>query len=220
LFHGPGAQEEALAHAESAGRLLAPPFGEFGLGVEETREAVALLGSAVIGGQVGVVVLGPMDAMKSENAADVLLKCLEEFDADTVLPILWATDAGNVRGTIRSRCLDIWCPYGAAPYTDLEELALGLCRAALGRDWGTVLGSLKVWEKSLDDKLKTLPDEGRGRFRYGERRRLLSACAEVLAEAAKRGTGWQPLWLSIRKTLRYQNHSKQELVAALLVGVR
>lgn len=207
LFHGPGAQEEAHAHAASVGRLLAEPF-ENGLGVDETREVVHLLGSAVVGSQIGVVILGPMDAMKSAAAADVLLKTLEDFNPDSVLPVLWAHDAGNVRGTIRSRCLEVWCPHGPMPYRDLESEAHALCKAALTRDWSTVIETLKEWEGTEDDSSK----------RAENRRRLLSACAEILAGAASRGLGWRPLWLSIRKTLGYQNISKGELLATLLVG--
>ena len=186
---------------------MAEPF-ENGLGVDETREIVYLLGSGVVGAQLGVVLMGPLDVMKSEAAADVLLKTLEEYNPDAVLPVMWAMDAGNVRSTIRSRCLEVWCPHGADPYLGLEDQALGLCRAALTREWSSIIETLKDWEKTETDTTK----------RAENRRMLLSACAGVLSEATKRGLGWRPLWLSIRKTLQYKNISKGELLSALLVG--
>lgn len=217
LFHGPGAREDAHEYAAGAGRLLAEPF-ENGLGVDETREVVSLMGSAVLGSQIGVVILGPMDIMRSSAASDVLLKTLEDFNQETVLPVLWAHDAGNVSPTIRSRCTEVWCPYGPSPYQDLDEEATKLCRAALGRDWSTTIEVLKNWEKELSERVKQLgPEESRG-LRYEERRRLLSACAEVLAGAARRGLGWQRLWLSVRETLKTTTVSKGELLTTLLVG--
>lgn len=199
LFHGPGAEEEAVEYARNAGRLLAEPLTGDDLGVDGMRKAVGLLSSTVVGSQLGIVVIGPLDQMKSAAASDVLLKTLEDFNADAVLPVLWAADAGEVRGTIRSRSLEVWCPHGPNPYTSLEEDALKLCQGALKRDWGQIIEVIK----SPDHK--------------GNHRELLAACAEILQGAARRGTAWIPLWLSIRDALRYTNLSKNEALAALLV---
>jgi hypothetical protein len=45
----------------------------------------------------------------TDEAADALLKMVEEPNPDA-MPILWANDLGGVRPTIKSRCLDEWCP--------------------------------------------------------------------------------------------------------------
>ena len=162
------------------------------------REVVGLLGSTSIGSQIGVVVLGPLDRMKSAAASDVLLKTLEDFDAESVLPVLWAYDAGDVRGTIRSRSMEIWCPHGSNLYAGLEDTALLLCQGALKKDWMSIIDVFKEPSNK------------------GKHRELLAACAEVLSGAARRGTGWQNLWLSVRRALQHTNLSKNEALAALM----
>ena len=195
LLHGPGAQQEAEDRAERLGRLLIPPVGALGLKTDEAREAIKLMSSTVIGSQLGVLIVGPVDGIRSE-ATDVLLKPLEEYDALAILPILWARDAGEVSDTIRSRCFEEWCPYGADPDAPFLDAAVELCKAAIKQDWYAVVEKL---------------DEHKG-----YERELLAACAAVLARA--KGAGWVPLWLGIRSTLRYPNLSKVEALAALLGG--
>jgi hypothetical protein len=173
--------------------MLADPIGDEGLKTDEVREAVKLLNSAVVGSRIGVVVLGPLDGIRPE-ASDVLLKTLEDFNPKSVQPILWAYDAGDVRGTIRSRCLEEWCPYGLDPETEFQEDALEVVRASLKRDWASVIDIVKE--------------------RKGQERELLSATATVLSRA--KGAKWVPLWLSVREALQYRNLSKNEVLAALL----
>lgn len=202
LFHGPGAEEEATAFARREGQLLSDPITEDDLGVDGMRKAVSLLSATTVGSRVGMLVLGPLDRMKSPAASDVLLKTLEDFDEESVLPVLWAYDAGDVRGTIRSRSLEVWCPHGPNLYTSLEDTALQLCQGALKKEWGAVIDIMKDSENK------------------GQHRELLAACAEILAGASRRGTAWIPLWLSIREALRYTNLSNNEALSALLVGGR
>lgn len=212
LFHGPGACEDALEYANNLGRLLAPPFGEFGLAVDEVREVVSLLTSTVVGSRVGVVLIGPVDRLRSLAAADVLLKPLEEFNPAVVVPVLWAWDAGDVRSTIRSRCEEMWCPYGADPNVVYQNVAMELCRSALKKEWSGVIETMKqqeqeeAAERKRDDRLRA----------GGRRRAILTACATVLSDA--QGTAWLPLWLSIREVLCYHDLSKNEALSALLVG--
>ena len=73
IFHGPGAKAAAMQKAVSAGRLLAPPFGEDGLKTDDAREVVELLFSTPLGMDIGVIVVGPMDEANLK-ASDVLLK--------------------------------------------------------------------------------------------------------------------------------------------------
>ena len=199
LFHGPGARTDAVEYAEQHGRLLSSPFGEEGLSAEEAREVVVLLNGRVMGHQIGMVIVGPADRMKSDAAADILLKTLEDYDTEAVRPILWAHDAVEVRNTIRSRCVERWSPWGEEPLADMKEAAEITIRAVFKREWGTVIEQVKAAEKRERD--------------------LLAACTgmlEVLARSGKGSSGWLPLWLSMRRVLRYSNPSKTEVLVALL----
>lgn len=212
LFHGPGAREDALLCAEQTGRLLAEPLGDNGLTAEEVRAAVRLLNSAVIGSRIGVVLLGPVDAMRSAKAPDVLLKTLEDHDPKAVQPILWAWDAGDVRGTVRSRCLQVWCPFGPDPVSPYRNDAMEICRSALKREWGGIIEIMKEHEREEAD----LVNRDRALQSGVRRRQILTACAAILSEA--NGTAWLPLWLSIRAALHHRQLSKNEALVALLVG--
>ena len=77
LFHGPGARQAALGYSNATGRLIAPPFGDEGLGVQDAREAVELLASIPVGNLTGFVVLGPME-QATPQAIDALLMTVEE----------------------------------------------------------------------------------------------------------------------------------------------
>ena len=140
LFHGPSAREEALRQAESLGRLIAPPFGEGGLKVSVAREIAEKMESAPMGDALGTILIGPFDDVTPE-AADGLLKTLEEFDSRYLQPILWAGDIGSVIGTIRSRCMETWCPppEGYSPDAPLLDAARSLCKASLKRRYASVV---------------------------------------------------------------------------------
>jgi hypothetical protein len=108
LYHGPGARSTAIREGSAKGSLLVPPVGDSGLKVDEARECITLLRSPPVGDRLGVLVIGPMD-LSPPKSSDVLLKSLEE-PPSPVLLCLWANDIESVRGTIRSRCLPVWCP--------------------------------------------------------------------------------------------------------------
>ncbi|MDB4278203.1 hypothetical protein N9917_01235 [Deltaproteobacteria bacterium] len=205
LFYGPGAEDEALQRAESIGRLLADPFGSEGLKVADARAMTTLMSAPPVGSQIGVLVAGPMDKATPE-AQDALLKHLEEFDADTIQPVLWASDVGAVFPTIRSRCLMEWCPHGAQAEMELLSDATSLVRAAMEKDYATTIFFINEFE--------------------GNTRDLLNAVSMVVADKLKTTKKPEPLlrlWGSVREFLGGRNPpSKREALAALLVakGVR
>lgn len=137
LFHGPTAKSRALSEGSRIGRLAADPFGLEGLKVDEARSLVALLHQGVLdesSGNRGFVLVGPMDHCASKSS-DALLKALEEPPGD-IHPILWAEDIGEVSPTIRSRCLQQWCPGDEPPIEDgVEEAARNILFAYEQKDW-------------------------------------------------------------------------------------
>lgn len=200
LFHGPTAREVALTHAEKIGRLLAPPFGDMGLKVETSREIVEMLSRAPIGDRVGTVMIGPVDRASSPEAVDALLKTLEEFNPKHIHPVLWAMDVGEVLGTIRSRCVEEWCPAvsGFEPEAPYFHTAESLCEAALRRKTALVI--------------EILAENG------GTEVMLLRAASLVLV--AKEGwslKGRLKLWESLRIALRFRDPSPRVILAAFLV---
>lgn len=192
LFHGPGAHGAALTTARGLGRLLRE-FGEGGLKIADSRELLEVMSGAPVGDGAGVVVVGPMDHAQ-QVATDVLLKTLEEFDADQVRPVLWAHDETEVSPTIRSRCLRRWCPGSWQLDEERMVLARELVDAAVD---GHVVSIIKL----LEDQVP---------------RSILEAAAVALSE---RGIDQhtQPLWLSLRAALSVGNPSATEALAALLM---
>lgn len=204
IHHGPGARQAALNAAYSLGRLVAPPFGEGGLKVDEARDFVALMQTTPLGEGKGVVLAGPMD-QANPKAADTLLKCIEEFDGEVMIPVLWAYDLGGVIPTIQSRCLDRWCP--ATGEEELDEGLVGaaqdLVRAALARE---------VWKlppliaSVLKDKEKK--EKGREVLLLGE---MAEALMAYLDRPAAR-----ELWERLRAVAIYYNPTSIEILVALL----
>jgi hypothetical protein len=202
LYHGPGAEGEALDEAHRIGHLLAPPFGEGGLKVADARKLVELLQIAPFDG-IGVVVAGPMD-QATYKANDALLKTIEEFDGEMVQPILWAHDLEDVSRTIRSRCLDRWVwldPADEEPDEDSDEVEAagrGLVQAVLSGD---------LW---------LIPDYVNAHT--GKEHKLLSVAAGAIAanptEPALR------LWSRLRKVAKHRNPAPIEVVAAFLPEVK
>lgn len=195
IFHGPGARQHALDEAGRQGRLLAEPFGDNGLKVGEARDAVALLQSVPIGVDVGIVVVGPLDRA-APKSADVLLKVVEEFH-QYVRPILWANDLGGVRGTIRSRCLDVWCP--ATGYERRDEELEGIARELLN----AVLAERYYEVPSLVTKMK------------GKELELLAEVAEAMTVLLDDPKVF-PLWERIRDTARWRNPTPMEVISTFL----
>jgi len=162
LFHGPGSQSRAEIQARRDGRLLAPPFGGEGLKVADAREVSALMATVPSGTRKGVIVIGPMDRANN-NAADALLKLIEEIDTSLFALNLWAHDSGGVIATIRSRCDLVWCPHAPEPDEDeddsLDEHANSILEGRLGDNPIMVLEHLLAVEdyprllESLSERL-------------------------------------------------------------------
>lgn len=181
-----------MALVPRLGRLIAPPFGEQGLKIAESREIVGLMESAAVGDEPGVIVMGPMDRA-TKASQDVLLKNIEEFDDRLVRPVLWARDEGSVISTIRSRCLRTWCPGVIENDEELLEKGRLLVECVLAKDTAGVIESMK------DIDL----------------RGILEAAAH---ELAIRGINdkTKDLWEQVRAVLRYRNPSATEVLAAFL----
>ena len=195
LFHGPGARQAALLEAKRIGKLVADPFGDKGLKVDEARTFVSLMKSTPVGDGIGVVMAGPMDQAQPRTS-DVLLKVVEEFPAHVIRPILWATDLGGVMKTIQSRCLDIWCPITEDLPVDeeLEKAALSLVEAHL---------RCQAWKvpplvASMKDRLPALLGE------------MAGVLIPRMEEARVRD-----LWGHIRDVSRWYNPTVIEVVGAL-----
>lgn len=159
LFHGPGARVDALSWAYQSGRLLEDPIGDTGLKVDDARKVVELLMSTPVGSEKGVLVVGPMDSA-NRKSSDVLLKSIEEYNAQVVEPILWAYDLGGVSKTIRSRCIDRWCPKNEEADPDDELVAAGydLVYASLeGESW-RVPSIVKKYKGREGDLMRSIVD--------------------------------------------------------------
>lgn len=122
LYHGPASFDEALIEAHKAGRLLCPPVGQEGLKKDEARSIVEITAHPPIGDQLGVVVIGPMD-LALPASSDVLLKTLEDGRDENNRILLWAYDLEEVRPTVRSRCLPVWCGGEETFDDDMVDLA-------------------------------------------------------------------------------------------------
>jgi len=191
----------ALDAAEAEGRLLAPPFGDDRLKKDTAREIIEMLSAVPVGDKVGTIVIGPFD-MATPEASDGLLKLLEEFNGRFVRPILWAKDVGGVAPTIRSRCMEEWCPgdTDASPEAPYLVAAKALCESALRRRLAAVVEHLNE-NKGLEIE-------------------MVRAATEVLATE----DGWPLharllLWEQIRATLREHrgNLSPTAALSAFLV---
>jgi hypothetical protein len=205
LFHGPGARQHALDDANRRGRLIHEPFGDAGLKVDEAREFVALLQVAPSCRELGIVIAGPMDKARPKSA-DVLLKAIEQF-SDMVLPILWATDIGGVRNTIRSRCLPFWAPAtGFEPVDEeVEATARELLHAALG---GRVAEIPTLVARVKANAKKKIP---------GRERELLAEVSDAMSAMAD-DPRVRVLWERVRKVAHWQNPTQLEIIAAFLPG--
>ena len=199
LFHGPGARVEALNEAFRTGRLLVDPIGDDGLKVEGARQVVGLMLSTPVGSKKGIVVVGPMDRANWQ-AADVLLKTIEEFNSRVVQPILWAFDLGGVSATIRSRCIDRWCPQIEDVEEDDELVAAG---------YDLVFASIEgeLWQ--IPEKVKT--------FKNREHE-LLGALVDALRMNLDKKP-YQELWSRLRDVAMHRNPTQVEILAALLPPV-
>lgn len=136
LFHGPSARDEAVRLADETGRQVSDPVGDGGLKVEDARSIVELAISPGVGSKIPVVVVGPIDEATPE-AADALLKTLEEITRSPLRIVLWANNISGVVGTVKSRSIPVWCPPGRVyidPLGPWEKQARDLAAGVIGKD--------------------------------------------------------------------------------------
>lgn len=142
LFHGPTARGAACSAASELGRPVCDPIGDAGLKAAEARQAVAVAMSGHVGDATPTMVVGPLDKATPE-AADALLKTLEDLVEGSVVLCLWASCIGGVIPTIRSRTAPVWCPPDSTwvdPVLPFVAEGERLVAAALTADHATSLG--------------------------------------------------------------------------------
>lgn len=214
LFHGPGARKAALARASEIGRLAAPPFGDSGLGVDESREIVEILLSVPVGEDPEAVVIGPIDNAKSLRAMDSLLKSIEEIPSVFMIPILWADDLGGVLPTIRSRCLETWAPGTFEINPELLALAKQIVENALSGRFYTISNAVAESKKlSVEAPTEDEDAEEETKFRGTD---LLWALSDVLASGDLSDPKLRDLWDRLRKVAQWRNPTMIEIVSALV----
>lgn len=109
LYHGPLGRDAAVDWSYATGRPVADPIGDNGLKVDDSRLIVSVANQAGIGDLPPTLVIGPVDRATPE-AADALLKTLEDLAGGPLRLVLWADFLGGVTQTIRSRVITSWCP--------------------------------------------------------------------------------------------------------------
>ena len=181
LFHGPLARHEAVTVAASKGRMISDPIGDGGLKVDDSRRIVSLAGMSGIGDKRPVIVVGPLDQATPE-AADALLKTLEDLSEGPLLILLWTDYLGGVIGTIRSRTSHQWCPPNKG-WTSLfvDEHSEGLYEAWAASDAAKVMEI--IYQRQRDWKA------------------LLQGFCEVLAERSSTSKRAAKTWLQVRHLL-------------------
>jgi len=184
--------QESHQRAASLGRQAHQPIGEGGLKAEAARLAARILRLSPLGDMESVLIIGPVDNIRPE-ARDVLLKPLEEYQEGRTLPILWAHDAGDVAGTVLSRCEVVWCPDGPLAETSVLHVAEKMLSAWEAGEISTIIEAVR--ENKEDREL------------------LLSAGALLLA---KRGGKPHRLWESIRRAMELKNPTLVEVLVAWL----
>lgn len=194
LYHGPAAQEAARREASKYGILYGREFGAEGLRVDEARELSGLiLSPPYLREDRTVLIAGPMQEA-NDKAKDALLKALEEFNPDHVLPLLWASDEGSVSATIRSRCVTQWCP-GEDPFADAAPEHLNTARQLLTLIIAGDMAGVCMLMRACKDV------EG-----------FTRALAHVLAWERPNAA----LWASLRPLLKYEHLHYTEVLSAVL----
>jgi hypothetical protein len=193
LFHGPGSRDRSVREASQGFRLLCPPVGDDGLKVDDARLLVELLGTAPVGDRRGSVVLGPLDRATGD-AADALLKTLEDYAEGPTQVFAWAWGLSAVLPTIRSRTLPLWCPNGPDPLSGYNKKAQSLVDAL---NQNRIGGLLEILSAEPDDLA---------------REDLLLASLAPLAKAPKA----LEIWPRLRKMLTGRGVSKLSAATALL----
>ena len=193
LFHGPGARDHAVRASVAPGfRPVSEPMGDGGLKVDDSRLLVEIASVAPVGDKKGTLVLGPLDRATPE-AADALLKTLEDLAEGPVRLVPWAWDLAGVLPTIRSRTLHQWCP-GPDPLSYLKGAAEGLIKA--------------VSEKRLPAVVEALSE-----INDGEREDLLVAVQGPLLAMGSEGID---VWVRLRPLISGRGVARLPAVVALM----
>ncbi len=170
LFYGPMARDAAINRASKIGRPVSDPVGDKGLKVDDSRKIVLLAGSSGVGDKPPTIVVGPLD-LATPEAADALLKTLEDLAEGPLRIVLWADYLKGVIGTIRSRTLCKWCPPSRTyldPLDWIQPSADDLCKAVVVGDEIKVLEILsepenkKYFSELLEAFSKSLAKEVSG----------------------------------------------------------
>lgn len=135
-----------------------------------------------VGSKPPSLVVGPLDRATPE-AADALLKTLEDLTEAPIRLILWAEHLQGVILTIQSRTRAVWAPPGPgylSPVRYMAKPAHALCEALLAGDSSQVLDILMDAGKDWTD--------------------LLEALCEPLSENMDRKEALEA-WESVRKVL-------------------
>lgn len=170
---------EAIADRLKAGGLYAAPTGSEGIFVATIRALVLAAAMSPALGRRKVFVVGDAERMVpqegSEQAANALLKLLEEPPADTTL-ILTSSEPGSLLPTIRSRVVAF--RVGTLPESDMRAfLADSTVQEALRKEGAPA---------ALDDQLRTAAGAP-GRLFGGAGWAGALANARRLLEVAARG---------------------------------
>ncbi len=130
---------------------LSPEEGKQSIGIEQIRELVRHLGLTSYEGRGKVAVIDPANVM-TVNAANSLLKTLEEPPGDTLL-VLVADRVGRLPATVFSRCqrIDFAPPPASRALEWLDRLQPG----AAWRDALSVAGGAPLAAVSALDSLET-----------------------------------------------------------------
>lgn len=198
LYYGPGARQAALNEAHLIGRLIAEPFGDDGLKIDEARSFVQAMASVPVGVDLGTLVIGPMDLVMPKSS-DVLLKTIEEFDDTRIQPIMWAHDAAGVRSTIRSRCLSRWVdiPEDGDVDQDLVDAGFDIVDAIHSKDLYKIPTLVSQFKKREHD--------------------LIGSVADVLSMDMHQPVS-RKLWEYLRPVTLLHNPTEIEIIAALVGG--
>jgi len=142
---------------------LQPEEADKPIRVDQVRELVDFVAqTAQLGGRK-LVLLEPAEAMNL-NAANALLKCLEEPSGDTVL-LLLSHQPSRLLPTIRSRCLQQACPQPSAAQAQgwlagqLPELEEALRQRLLDLAAGSPLRALQLYRDGVLEQ-RALVEEG------------------------------------------------------------
>lgn len=165
IYHGPSAETESQVRIQTQGVLAVPPFGTT---KDDAREFVVSSMTSYPGDRV-FILLGPLDDILP-GTTDVLLKTLEENPPLGPELVLWCRDMGSVTKTVRSRCLECWCPGKESSDPQTQKDAESVITNALHGKWHKVVETTGSYKDNLRALLTAMivvisqRDDGRKRF--------------------------------------------------------